>query len=72
MVWPIRRMQTNDGALEPDVLGFLCVDSGARGVFNRRYDFEIGAAFADVLYVYILRQRTGKMEMQRTISGGTR
>jgi hypothetical protein len=34
IVWPIRRVKrTQNGDGEPDLLGFLCVDSGARNVF---------------------------------------
>jgi hypothetical protein len=57
IVWPIRRVkQTTDGDTQPDLLGFLCVDSGARNVFLRRYDHDLGAAFADALYMYMAQQ----------------
>ena len=57
IIWPIRRMkQTDSGRPEPDLLGFLCVDSAARNVFVKRYDRDLGAAFADALYMYMVQQ----------------
>ncbi|MGO9770175.1 MAG: hypothetical protein ACLPSW_11575 [Roseiarcus sp.] len=52
-IWPIRKMVKRDGGSEPEFRGFLCVDSGARSVFEARYDFHMGAAVADALYMYL-------------------
>lgn len=58
MVWPIRKItkpeERRDGQLfeAQDLLGFLCVDSYAREVFDdKRYDFDFGALVADNLYM---------------------
>ncbi len=34
-----------------DILGFVCIDSMTRGIFNKRYDPEVVALFADALFV---------------------
>jgi hypothetical protein len=54
MVWPIRRLG-GASVLHPDheLLGFLCVDAQMTNVFVERFDFEMGALFADALYSYM-------------------
>ncbi|MCR4289488.1 MAG: hypothetical protein NUV86_04425 [Candidatus Scalindua sp.] len=57
MVWPIRKTtkpeEKREGQLfhNQDLLGFLCVDSYARGVFDERYDFDFGALVSDNFYM---------------------
>lgn len=53
-VWPIR---AREGDNNPEVIGFLCVDSLARGVFRRRYDIDTGAIIADMLYYMLYEYR---------------
>lgn len=62
IVWPIRRItdikhdQEKDQFLaKQDAIGYLCIDSYARGVFNRRYDFHLGALVADAIFIYLRR-----------------
>ena len=50
IVWPIRKKIEDK---PDDLLGFLCVDSKSRNVFEERYDVEIGAAYSDVLYTLL-------------------
>jgi hypothetical protein len=55
IVWPIRyrRRQTPGSSAEErsqEIVGFLHVESNSRGAFNRRYDIEMGAAFADSMF----------------------
>lgn len=58
-VWPIRKTLPPSGppgttaTCTQDLLGFLCVDSRSRGIFLERYDFHLGAAYADTLYSFI-------------------
>ncbi len=47
LVWPIRGRSNDD---TPTLVGFLCVDSLAKGVFDRGYDKDFGAIVADTLY----------------------
>ena len=58
IVWPIRRVyesSSNDkenGFHEhQDILGYLSLTSPSRGVFEHRYDFDLGAAVADALFI---------------------
>ena len=61
IVWPIRKLLTApvDGTLhqEHDCLGFLCVDSKARNAFRKRFDFSVGAGYADTLYALLKTYR---------------
>lgn len=50
VVWPIRKILDGRSSGRQDLLGFLCVDAAAAGVFDD-IDVQIGAAFADALYV---------------------
>ncbi len=56
VVWPIRKrfLKETPGASQfherHDILGFLCIDSKAKNIFWKRYDFFVGAAYADTLY----------------------
>jgi hypothetical protein len=58
-VWPIRKtltpaIQQNKSPEECQVLlGYLCVDCKTRDVFQDRYDFHLGAAFADTMFSFI-------------------
>jgi hypothetical protein len=58
IVWPIRGKTTSK---KPEIIGFLCIDSKTRGVFNRRYDKDVGALVADALYS-ILRAYRNSIE----------
>jgi hypothetical protein len=67
LVWPIRKRDSRSEVnAQQHLLGFLCVDSRARGVFWRRYDFDTGAIVADALYVYMKRY----FELHRESGGG--
>lgn len=61
IVWPIRRITSKYERDEEqftdkqDVLGYLCIDSDARNVFNDRYDIHVGAIVADSLFVFLRR-----------------
>lgn len=67
IVWPVRKiLKTEVPDVEPiterqDLVGFLCVDSLARGVFRKRFDFWLGAGYSDCLYMVIkaLKLREG-------------
>jgi TIR domain len=51
IVWPIRKMlPAAGGERRQDLLGFLCVDSPTVDTFDDT-DVQIGASFADALYV---------------------
>lgn len=50
IVWPIRKKSETD---TPDLIGFLCVDSKTPCVFDNNYDVEIGAGYADALYMLL-------------------
>lgn len=55
IVWPIRyRYRPTPGVKSElrrqEIVGFLHVESSSRGAFNRRYDVELGAVFADSLF----------------------
>jgi len=45
----IRQPQT-ENIKGVDVVGFLCIDSESRGVFDPRWDVQLGLAFADALF----------------------
>jgi hypothetical protein len=47
-VWPIQKLDPVEDKHE--VLAFLCVDANAKQVFDNRFDFYVGGAFADALY----------------------
>jgi hypothetical protein len=61
IVWPIRRAFRDPSAARElhaisslhDLLGFLCVDSKKPDIFDRSTDYEIGAAYADTLYMVL-------------------
>lgn len=54
LTWPIRRFARQERAADlPDLIGFLCVDSGARNIFRKRFDFDTGALVADALYLFL-------------------
>lgn len=50
MVWPIRN-RAQEGRIT--LIGFLCVDSHAKYAFDASVDSELGAAIADMLYMYL-------------------
>ena len=56
VVWPIRSPAPTVKEM-PQVIGYLCVDSLTRGIFERRYDIDLGAVIADTLYPLLLRYR---------------
>jgi hypothetical protein len=61
IVWPIHKAVSNRYAAkdldaitdEHDLLGFLCVDTLEIDVFDRNQDSQLGAAYADMLYVVL-------------------
>lgn len=62
ILWPIRKLKMDQDCVPPSdnnlaeghhVLGFLCIDSRSRNVWEPRYDSEIGAAVADLLYSFM-------------------
>ncbi len=58
LILPIRKttkgLKYNEQkSCKQDILGFLCIDSKARGVFNNRYDTEVGALFSDALFILL-------------------
>lgn len=55
IVWAIRHTDqpNSDFVFGQDTIGFLCMDSKARNAFNERYDIDIGASYADVLYMIL-------------------
>lgn len=56
IVWPIRNKIPSNS--EPqEVVGFLCVDSLTRGIFERRYDLDLGSIVADTLYPLLVKYR---------------
>lgn len=36
---------------DQDIIGFLCIDSMTKGIFNDRYDPDVAAIFADTLFM---------------------
>lgn len=55
IVWPIRAPATREG--RPEVIGYLCIDALTRGIFEPRYDIQLGAVIADTLYPLLRRYR---------------
>lgn len=60
MIWPIRKLTDKSElarkdklADHHDIFGFLCVDSESRYVWANRYDSEVGAAVADMLFAFM-------------------
>jgi hypothetical protein len=57
MVWPIQKAEIEPGngsdSIGFDMLGFLCVDSLGRDVFQFDNDFHLGAGYADALYTHL-------------------
>jgi hypothetical protein len=60
MIWPIRKVvnERDDSCSkllirDHDIFGFLCVDSDSRGIWAPRFDRELGAAVADMLFAFI-------------------
>ncbi|HBI14230.1 MAG TPA: hypothetical protein DDY20_01710 [Desulfobulbaceae bacterium] len=54
--WPIRKIHqhADTESNEPEIFGFLCIDSKVSGVFSDKYDFDSGALVAD-FYYFLLR-----------------
>ena len=50
MTFPIRVTRPDAVGQARPIIGFLCVDAGARSAFWRRYDPNLGAAISDSLY----------------------
>lgn len=55
IVWPIRSLSASE---KPIIIGFLCIDSKSREVFNKRYDIDTGAILADSLFHVLDSYRT--------------
>lgn len=59
IVWPIRKVLEEDaGDVTPmmedqDIIGFFCIDSLEKNIYNREKDVEIGHAYADALYTIL-------------------
>lgn len=56
VVWPIRSEPTGDNKI-PQIIGFLCIDSRTRNIFDSRYDIDQGAIVADALYYLLFKYR---------------
>lgn len=63
IVWPIRAPAQND---QPSIIGFLCVDSLTRGIFEPRYDKDFGAVVADMLYNLLSTYRDWQSQSDET------
>ena len=51
IVWPIQQSPNSEISFEEaHCIGFLAIDSESRGVFKKKWDFDIGAEIADALY----------------------
>jgi hypothetical protein len=51
IVWPIQQREEDLPFVENTIcIGFLTIDSESRGVFEERWDFEVGATVADALF----------------------
>jgi hypothetical protein len=51
IVWPIQQCPSPEIYVDkPHCIGFLAIDSESRGVFKRRWDWEIGAEISDGLF----------------------
>jgi hypothetical protein len=58
IVLPIARANLPaSGVAQHELAGFLCIDSGARGAFSRRYDEELARGIAAALY-HVVRRYT--------------
>jgi hypothetical protein len=58
IVWPIgRSWALGNEERKREIIGFLCVDTLATGVFNKTYDVPLGAAFAQALHLALSRFR---------------
>jgi hypothetical protein len=60
LVWPIRKMVSSQDKpcvdmlnKKQDIIGYLCVDSARRDVFNEGYDVEMGAIIADSMFTFL-------------------
>lgn len=57
MVWPIQKAEIHAAegtdAIGFDMLGFFCVDSLERDIFQFDNDFHLGAAYADSAYTHL-------------------
>jgi hypothetical protein len=59
IVWPIRKVLDEDAEdvtpmmEDQDIIGFFCIDSLEKNIYNREKDVEIGHAYADVLYTIL-------------------
>lgn len=65
IVWPIRKKLQDDDKHQ-DLRGYLCIDSHATNIFNIKWDFELGAAYADSLYSFMVFYRK-KVEQEKVI-----
>jgi hypothetical protein len=63
-VWPIQK-QDDSGSECHDTVAFLCVDTLETGRINKRFDFWVGAAFADALYTVMKLLREQRAEAER-------
>lgn len=59
IVWPIERgpIVRLDPNRPREIIGFLCIDTRATGVFVKTYDVALGASFAQALYLALHRFR---------------
>ena len=51
-----------------DILGFLCIDSKTRGIFNDRYDPELGSSFADALFILFKEWFRNEIQKEKEIN----
>ena len=50
IIWPISVITPTKRKEPDDFVGFLCIDSKTRGVFNTNFDVELGFGLAEVLF----------------------
>lgn len=58
--WPIQGgapLSEESQKNKPELIGFLCIDSLTKNIFDRRYDKQLGLMFADSLYPLLWQYR---------------
>lgn len=51
LILPIRYV--NEELQAQHYKGFLCIDAASKNIFKPKHCFEVGGAFADILYIYL-------------------
>lgn len=76
-VFPIRYIPSYDPPNPDDkevnkdwqYYGFLCIDCNRKGIFDIRHQNDIGAAFADILYLFISQVYTVIRSQKQKLEG---